>query len=147
MSAAPPRGAAMDVFNFGGGRCQTMLSALPDLQLRHPPGGQPSTSSTLVVAAVRPCRQHLPGPVVDVTLASPPREESSGAAMYPTTHSGLWTTGINKGLAAPGTQLSSHVFKAWSRVTESPARRAGRYSSVQQCNADPADHSWTWLQW
>jgi hypothetical protein len=38
-----------------------------------------------------------------VAPASPPREESSGAATYPTVPSGLWTTGIKKGLAASGT--------------------------------------------
>jgi hypothetical protein len=32
--------------------------------------------------------------------------------------SGLWTTGINKGLAALGTQLGSHVSKAHSCITE-----------------------------
>jgi hypothetical protein len=44
-----------------------------------------------------------------VALASPPREESSGATMYSMAPSGLWTTGIKKGLAALGTQLGSHV--------------------------------------
>jgi hypothetical protein len=38
-----------------------------------------------------------------VAPASPPREESSGAATYPTAPSGLWTTEIKKCLAAPGT--------------------------------------------
>jgi hypothetical protein len=38
--------------------------------------------------------------------------------------SGLWTTGIKKGLAAPGTRLGSHIFKARSRVTEAPTRCA-----------------------
>jgi hypothetical protein len=48
----------------------------------------------------------------------------------------------------PGMQLGSHVSKARSRVTETPARRADmRYSPIQQCNIVPADHSWTWLQW
>jgi hypothetical protein len=61
-----------------------------------------------------------------VDPTSPPREESSGAATYPTATSGLWTTGIKKGLTAPGTQLGSHVSKARSRVTEAPARRADR---------------------
>jgi hypothetical protein len=61
-----------------------------------------------------------------VTPASPPQEESSGAAMYPTALNGLWTTGIKKGLAAPGMQLGSHVSKARSRVTEAPARRANK---------------------
>jgi hypothetical protein len=61
-----------------------------------------------------------------VDPTSPPREESSGAATYPMATSGLWTTGIKKGLTAPGTQLGSHVSKARSRVTEAPARRADR---------------------
>jgi hypothetical protein len=33
----------------------------------------------------------------------PSREESSGAAMCPTTPGGMWTTGIKKVLAALGT--------------------------------------------
>jgi hypothetical protein len=32
--------------------------------------------------------------------------------MYPMAPSGLWTTRIKKGLAAPGTQLGSHVSKS-----------------------------------
>jgi hypothetical protein len=68
-----------------------------------------------------PCRGGLRR--CHVAPASPPREESSGAATYPTAPSGLWTTGIKKGVAALGTQLGSHVSKAWSRVTEAPARR------------------------
>jgi hypothetical protein len=70
-----------------------------------------------------------------VAPASPLREERSGGVTYPTTPSGLWTTGIKKGLAAPGTQLGSHVFKAWSCVTEVSARRADRslqFSSTVQ---------------
>jgi hypothetical protein len=54
------------------------------------------------------------------------REESSGAVTYPTAPSGLWTTGIKKGLAAPDTQLGSYVFKARSRITEAPVRRADK---------------------
>jgi hypothetical protein len=46
MPAAPLRGPAIDVFNFGGGRCRTCR--------QHPPRGPSSTSSTLVVAAVGP---------------------------------------------------------------------------------------------
>jgi hypothetical protein len=46
MLSAPPRGPAIDVSNFGGGRCQTCR--------QHPLGGPPSTSPTSVVAAVRP---------------------------------------------------------------------------------------------
>jgi hypothetical protein len=56
--------------------------------------------------------------------ASPPQEESFGAATYPMAPSGLWTIGIKKGLAAPGTQLGSYVSKARMRVTKAPARRA-----------------------
>jgi hypothetical protein len=61
-----------------------------------------------------------------VAPASPPREESSGATTYLTALSGLWTTEIKKGLAAPDTQLDSHVSKARSRVIELPARCADR---------------------
>jgi hypothetical protein len=61
-----------------------------------------------------------------VAPASPPREESSGASTYHTDPSGLWTTGIKKDLATPGTQLDSHVSKARSRVIETLARRADR---------------------
>jgi hypothetical protein len=39
-------GPAIDVSNFSGGRCQTCR--------QHPPGGLPSTTSTLVVAATGP---------------------------------------------------------------------------------------------
>jgi hypothetical protein len=46
MPAAPLRGPAIDVFNFGGGRCRTCR--------QHPPRGPSSTSSTLMVAAVGP---------------------------------------------------------------------------------------------
>jgi hypothetical protein len=61
-----------------------------------------------------------------VASALHPREESSGATTYPMAPSGLCTTGIKKGLTAPGTQLSSHVSKARSYVTEALARRADR---------------------
>jgi hypothetical protein len=37
--------------------------------------------------------------------------------------------------------------KARSCITEAPARHAGRYNAVLQCNDSPTDHSWTWLQW
>jgi hypothetical protein len=70
-----------------------------------------------------------------VAPALPPREESSGAATYLTVPSGLWTTGIKKGLAGPSTQLGSHVSKAWSRVTEAPVRRADmplQFGSTEQ---------------
>jgi hypothetical protein len=40
------RGPAIDVFNFGGGRCRTCS--------QHPAGAPPSTSPTLVVAAAGP---------------------------------------------------------------------------------------------
>jgi hypothetical protein len=52
-SSGTSRGPAIDVFNFSGGRCRT----LP----RSTPRGPPSTTSTSVVAAVGPCRQHPPG--------------------------------------------------------------------------------------
>jgi hypothetical protein len=57
-------------------------------------------------------------PRVPRLRALPSREESSGAAMCPTTPGGMWTTGIKKVLAALGTQLGSHVSKARSCVTE-----------------------------
>jgi hypothetical protein len=63
-------------------------------------------------------------PALPRSPASPHREESSGAVTYSTAPSGLWTTGIKKGLAAPGTQLGSHVSKARPRVTEASVRRA-----------------------
>jgi hypothetical protein len=71
-----------------------------------------------------PCRGGLRQ--CHVASASPPREESYGAATYPTIPSGLCTTGINKDLAALATQLGSHVSKARPRVTEAPARHADR---------------------
>jgi hypothetical protein len=46
MLLAPPRGPAIDVFNFGGGRCRKSH--------QHPPGGPQSTPSTSVEAAVGP---------------------------------------------------------------------------------------------
>jgi hypothetical protein len=80
-----------------------------------------------------PCRGGLRR--CHVAPASPPREESSGAVTYPTTPSGLRTTGIKKGPVAPGTQLDSLVSKAWLCVTKVPARRADRplqFSSTVQ---------------
>jgi hypothetical protein len=65
-------------------------------------------------------------PRVSWLQALPPREESSGAATYSITPSGLWTTGIKKGLAAPGTQVGSHASKTCSRITETPARRVDK---------------------
>jgi hypothetical protein len=60
-----------------------------------------------------PCRGGLRR--CHVAPASPPREESSSAATYPTAPSEMWAIGIKKGLAAPGTQLGSHVSKATVR--------------------------------
>jgi hypothetical protein len=51
---ARPRGPTVDVFNFSGGRCQTCR--------QHPPGGPPSTSSTSVVAAAGPAASTPRGP-------------------------------------------------------------------------------------
>jgi hypothetical protein len=51
MQATPPRGAAIDVFNFGGGRCWTCR--------QHPPGGPPSTSLTSGPPAPAPPRGPL----------------------------------------------------------------------------------------
>jgi hypothetical protein len=69
-----------------------------------------------------------------VAPALPPREESSGAVTYPTTPSGLWTTGIKKDLATPATQLSSHVSKARSRVTEAKEckKEVGTYGEISK---------------
>jgi hypothetical protein len=53
-SSGTSRGPTIDVFNFGGGRYRTLPPA--------PPGAPPSMSSTSVVGAVGPCRQHLQGP-------------------------------------------------------------------------------------
>jgi hypothetical protein len=53
LPLAPHRGPAINVFNIGGGRCRTFPPA--------PPGGLPSTSSTPVVAAAGPYRQHPQG--------------------------------------------------------------------------------------
>jgi hypothetical protein len=53
LPLVPPRGPAIDVSNFGGGRCQT----LPPV----PPGGPPLTSPTSVVATAGLCRQHPQG--------------------------------------------------------------------------------------
>jgi hypothetical protein len=71
-----------------------------------------------------------------VASASPPREESSGAATYPTAPNGLWTIEIKKDLAAPGMQVGSLVSKARSCVTEGSARRADI----------PLQFGSTWLQ-
>jgi hypothetical protein len=81
-----------------------------------------------------------------MSCGSEPRlsaKECSGAVMCLTALNGLWPTWIKKGLAALSTQLDSCVFKARSRVTKAPARRAdmrrhyhlqdmwiGRYSAV-----------------
>jgi hypothetical protein len=55
---APPRGSAIDVFNFGGGRYQACR--------QHPQGGSPSTSSTSVVATAGPIGSTPRGPAIDV---------------------------------------------------------------------------------
>jgi hypothetical protein len=68
--------------------------------------------------------------------ALPPCGECFGAATYRTAPSGLWTTGIKKGVATLDTQLGSHVSKARSHVTEAPARRADmplQFGSTVQC--------------
>jgi hypothetical protein len=78
-----------------------------------------------------------------VFLSSEPRlpaEVGSGAATYPTAPSGLWTTGIKKGLAAPGMQLGSHVSKARLRVIKPPARRADM--PLQFCSTVQRRPSW-----
>jgi hypothetical protein len=46
LPPATPRGPAINVSNFGGGRCRTCR--------QQPPGGRPSTSPTPVVAATGP---------------------------------------------------------------------------------------------
>jgi hypothetical protein len=97
-------------------------------------------------------------PRVPCLQTLPPRGETSGVATYPTTPSGLWTTGIKKCLATLGTQLGSRIFKACSRVTEVPARRVHiqrhhnlqdvrtcRYNATQQCSIvrlPTHKHSW-----
>jgi hypothetical protein len=53
LAASTPRGPTIDVFSFGGGRCQTLPLA--------PPGRPPSTSSTSEVAAAGSCCQHPQG--------------------------------------------------------------------------------------
>jgi hypothetical protein len=58
MPPAPPRGPAIDVFNFNSGRCQTCR--------QHPPRGPPSTSSTSVVAAAGHAATTPRGPAIDV---------------------------------------------------------------------------------
>jgi hypothetical protein len=45
LPTTPPRGAAIDVFNFGGGRCRKYR--------QHLLGGPPSISSTSMVVAAR----------------------------------------------------------------------------------------------
>jgi hypothetical protein len=68
LPPAPPRGPAIDVFNFDGGRCRTYRQHPqgPTIDVfnfgggrcwtchQHPPGGPLSTSSTSVVIAVGP---------------------------------------------------------------------------------------------
>jgi hypothetical protein len=58
LPLAPPRGLTIDVFTFGGGHYQTCR--------QHPLGGLPSTSSTLVVAAVGHAATTPRGPAIDV---------------------------------------------------------------------------------
>jgi hypothetical protein len=82
----------------------------------------PALSRVPQLRTLPPCRGGLRR--CHVAPASPPREESSGAATYPMIPSGLCTIGIKKDLAAPVTQLGSHVSKARPRVTEAPARHA-----------------------
>jgi hypothetical protein len=53
LPPATPRGSAIDVSNFGGGRCRTCR--------QHPPRGPPSMSPTPVVAAVGPAASNPQG--------------------------------------------------------------------------------------
>jgi hypothetical protein len=96
-----------------------MRSSAPDLVslLRW----APALSRVPQLRTSPPCRGGLRR--CHMAPTSPPREENSGAATHP---SGLWTTGIKKGLSALGTQLDLYVSKAWLRVTETSARRADR---------------------
>jgi hypothetical protein len=81
---------------------------------------------------------HLPVEVGSVAATWPwSRLSERIAPVLPRTHgpSGLWTTEIKKGLAAPDTQPGSHVSKAQSRVTEASVRRADmplQFSSTMQ---------------
>jgi hypothetical protein len=59
MSAAPPRGPTIDVFNFGDGRSRTYW--------QHLLGGPPSTSPTSVVTDVGPAASTPRGPTIDVS--------------------------------------------------------------------------------
>jgi hypothetical protein len=102
--------------------------------------------STLDLASL--LRWALTLPRVPWLRALPPRGGSSGATTCPMAPSGLWTTGIKRGLAALNTQLGSCVSKVRSHVAEAPAGhadkrrhhnqqdvRTDRYSAAQQCSA------------
>jgi hypothetical protein len=63
LPAAPPRGSAIDAFNFGGGRYRTCHQPIDVSNFgggrcrtyrQHPPGAPPSTSPTSVVAPAGP---------------------------------------------------------------------------------------------
>jgi hypothetical protein len=79
--AMDARGPAIDVSDFGGGRCRTYLQhpqgahhrcfqlqwwPLPDLPVA-PPKGPPSTPPTPVVAAAKPAGSTPRGPAIDVS--------------------------------------------------------------------------------
>jgi hypothetical protein len=53
------RGPAVDAFNIGGGRCRKSR--------QQPPGGSPSMSPALLVAAAGPVANILNGPAIDVS--------------------------------------------------------------------------------
>jgi hypothetical protein len=71
LPTAPPRGAAMDISNFSGGRChhrrlQLRWWPLPKIPTA-PPGGPPSTSPTSVVVGTRDTGSTPMGPAIDVS--------------------------------------------------------------------------------
>jgi hypothetical protein len=82
-----------------------------------------------VFLSFEPCLPTEVGSGADICPMAPGSISPRGelwCCHVPHAPSSLWTTGIKKGLVAPGTQLGSHVSKERSRVTEASVRRADR---------------------
>jgi hypothetical protein len=106
LPPAPPRGPAIDVSNFGGGRCRTCRqhpegACHRHLQLRWsplsdlppaPPRSPQSTSPTSVVATAGPTASTPRGPTIDVSNSDGGRcwtcQQQPSGARYRVSNSG-----------------------------------------------------------
>jgi hypothetical protein len=124
------RGPAIDVFNFGGGRYQTLPLA--------PPGGPPSTSSTSVVTVAGPCRQHPSGGPPSTSSTSEVAAVGSAAS----THQGPAINVFNFGGGRcrtcrqhpPGGPPSTSSTAVVAAAGPTPAPPGGRHRRLQLLN-------------